>query len=408
MEKERITIDLYILAFSLILFSVFLNNIKASKNSLHPIANSFSVLGGNSKEFIKAKYSVYGFLPYWSLENSKYIQIDKLTDIAYFSLSIEPNGKITRILDDGTEEPGYTYWRKSKALKDLVQKAKNNNVRVALTIISHQDDVSEKFLGCQSCWKTFMKELKTELNFQKITDVNLDFEHHELVDEAVADKYTQFIKFVKTELGNEYTDSSVVVSAFADSFVKPRITKPKEIAKYADGLFIMAYDFHQPSSENAGPVSPIGGAGVVQEYDIKTMLNDYMKNVSSSKLILGVPYYGYNWVVDSKEPNAKRIEGDDLIGFSQSQYYSNIVDTALDYNIEPSWDEIGQVPFFSYISNSTGSIRQVYYENPKSIKIKYDMAKDKNLRGVGIWALGYDKGYQDLWNLLGEEFPRTK
>ena len=36
------------------------------------------------------------------------------------------------------------------------------------------------------------------------------------------------------------------------------------------------------------------------------------------------------------------------------------------------------------------------------------MAKDKNLRGVGIWALGYDKGYQDLWNLLGEEFPKTR
>jgi len=253
-----------------------------------------------------------------------------------------------------------------------------------------------------------MKDLKSELNFHKISDVNLDFEHRELVDSTVADKYTQFIKYVKTELGNEYKDSNVIVSSFADSFVKPRITKPKDIAKYADGLFIMAYDFNQPTSENAGPVSPIGGAGAAQEYDIKTMLNDYIKNVPASKLILGVPYYGYNWVVNSQEPNAKRIVGDDLIGFSQSQYYSDIIDLALDYKIEPKWDEVGQNPFFNYISNSTGSMRQVYYENPKSIKIKYAMAKERNLKGVGIWALGYDKGYQDLWNLLGEEFPRNK
>ena len=408
MEKERIAIDLYILAFSLILLSIFLNNIKSSKSSIHPIANSFSVLNGNLSEFSKAKYSVYGFLPYWSIENSKYIQMDKLTEIAYFSLSIGANGKITRILDDGAEEPGYTYWKKSKTLKDLIQKAKTNNVRVALTVISHQDDVSEKFLNCQNCWKTFMKDLKSELNFHKISDVNLDFEHRELVDSTVADKYTQFIKYVKTELGNEYKDSNVIVSSFADSFVKPRITKPKDIAKYADGLFIMAYDFNQPTSENAGPVSPIGGAGAAQEYDIKTMLNDYIKNVPASKLILGVPYYGYNWVVNSQEPNAKRIVGDDLIGFSQSQYYSDIIDLALDYKIEPKWDEVGQNPFFNYISNSTGSMRQVYYENPKSIKIKYAMAKERNLKGVGIWALGYDKGYQDLWNLLGEEFPRNK
>ena len=34
---------------------------------------------------------------------------------------------------------------------------------------------------------------------------------------------------------------------------------------------------------------------------------------------------------------------------------------------------------------------------------KYDFIISKNLAGIGIWALGYDDGYDKLWNALGEK-----
>ena len=34
---------------------------------------------------------------------------------------------------------------------------------------------------------------------------------------------------------------------------------------------------------------------------------------------------------------------------------------------------------------------------------KYDFIISKNLGGIGIWALGYDDGYDQLWNALGEK-----
>ena len=43
---------------------------------------------------------------------------------------------------------------------------------------------------------------------------------------------------------------------------------------------------------------------------------------------------------------------------------------------------------------------QTWYDDSLSISKKYDLALSKNLGGIGIWALGYDEGYDELWNLL--------
>ena len=44
--------------------------------------------------------------------------------------------------------------------------------------------------------------------------------------------------------------------------------------------------------------------------------------------------------------------------------------------------------------------------------MKYDFAQFNDLKGIGIWALGYDAGRTELWNLLyakfGESAPPTK
>ncbi|GIT57317.1 MAG: hypothetical protein Ct9H300mP18_07460 [Candidatus Neomarinimicrobiota bacterium] len=43
---------------------------------------------------------------------------------------------------------------------------------------------------------------------------------------------------------------------------------------------------------------------------------------------------------------------------------------------------------------------QTWYDDSLSLSKKYDFAISKKLGGVGIWALGYDEGYDELWNAL--------
>jgi spore germination protein YaaH len=234
--------------------------------------------------------------------------------------------------------------------------------------------------------------------------VNLNFEYVEFTDGDRPQKYSDFVKFLNTELDKTYGNSFLVVSTFADALVKPRITDVESLSTRADALFIMAYDFHRPTSDNAGPVAPIDGKGVHAEYDINTMLADYFTVSPPNKLIMGVPYYGYNWVVKEDVEYAERMEGSDLMGYSQSQTYAAIMDNILELEPEVKWDELGETPYFTYISPETEAIREVYFENRDSLEIKYNLINSYELGGVGIWALGYDEGYVELWNLLSKEF----
>ena len=369
---------------------------------LSPISKSFSILAFTSKRTPPNKI-IYGYLPYWTIKDAKYLEMDKLTDIAYFGLSIDEEGDFIKF-ENGETNPGYNNWTNNDELVKVIRRAKDHNIRFSLTVISHVDEVSNKFLDCRECWDNLANNLIDELNEKEIKDVNLNFEYVELVPEEKADQYTAFVDFLNKRLDEEYGDSHLVVATFADSIVKDRITKIENLGLVSDSLFIMAYDFHRPTSDNAGPVSPINGKGVHAEYDIETMLKDYLAYVPPNKLIMGVPYYGYNWVVESDDEYAKRINGSDEFGFSQSQTYQDIMETVITIKPEIKWDELGKSPYFTYRSPETGYLREVYFDNEKSLAVKYQLIKDNDLAGVGIWALGYDGGYSELWNLLEAHF----
>jgi hypothetical protein len=36
--------------------------------------------------------------------------------------------------------------------------------------------------------------------------------------------------------------------------------------------------------------------------------------------------------------------------------------------------------------------------------LKYDLAIEENLKGIGMWALGYDGSRSELWDLIAEKF----
>ena len=349
----------------------------------------------------KPSKTVFGFLPYWSLSEEENLDYQVLTDIAYFALYIDGKGNFITSTEDGNAEPGYLAWKEGNTIKTVIKKAKTNKVRVALTIAAHENEYIEDFLSCNSCWYNLFDNVLAELKEKGIWDVNLDFEYTGVPPYLLETRYTNFVAFMKNELTMKNTNAKVTVSTFADSLQKSRITNVAQLNNVADGLFIMAYDFYRPTSDNAGPVAPIGGYPDKYDYDLTKMMEDYKKVADPEKIILGVPYYGYNWVVEDDSPNSTRIPGNDVLGYSISQNYAQISDS--DYRKDIVWDEEAKVPYFTYTSD-TGATRQVYFENAESLKEKYIFAKEEGLQGVGIWALGYDEDKKELWNVLREEF----
>ena len=58
--------------------------------------------------------------------------------------------------------------------------------------------------------------------------------------------------------------------------------------------------------------------------------------------------------------------------------------------------------WFSY--SNLDNWNQVWYDDSLSLSIKYSFAKQANLRGVGIWALGYDDNSAKMWGSIRDQF----
>jgi flagellar hook assembly protein FlgD len=125
-------------------------------------------------------------------------------------------------------------------------------------------------------------------------------------------------------------------------------------------------------------------------------------------VILGVPYYGRAWSTDSSLLHARNISGTKF-GASTTVVYT----TAREYAIAHGrkWDPVEGVAWTSYRrENCTAAYgcvnpwRELYYDDAQALGLKYDLVNRYNLRGAGIWALGYDGTRTELYQVLKDKF----
>ncbi|HCC84587.1 MAG TPA: hypothetical protein DEP87_02805, partial [Candidatus Pacebacteria bacterium] len=64
--------------------------------------------------------------------------------------------------------------------------------------------------------------------------------------------------------------------------------------------------------------------------------------------------------------------------------------------VTENWHESALAPYLTYIED--GKTYVVYYENAKSLAYKLEYAKQLDLAGIAIWALGYEGTSRDLWD----------
>ena len=389
------------LACALLFGLVLLSNRESNLGSifLKPLDDSYSVLGSHATfGDLSAPNRIYAFLPYWNL-NHEVLNVEAVTDLSYFGLSVGAKGQIL------TSDGAYKEWRKDEKLAEVIKKVKRNDGRVSLTLICHEEENIDAILSCTDCWDTLAKDLERELKWAGIKDVNVDFEYPSYTAPENAQKYSRLVGYLNNYLDAVFGNSFVVVSAYADSADRAtknevRITDPKSLAANADALFVMAYDFHRPESANAGPVSPLEGSYKTSQLNLTTVVEAYLKIVPANKLILGLPFYGYDWIVEDASPMSTRIEGNDYIGFSKSTTYAEVTDLLVNKQLKPLWDDLAKTPYVNYVNEKTGSNHQIWYDNEESLKLKFALAQKNHFLGVGVWALGYEGGYVNLWSAL--------
>lgn len=163
---------------------------------------------------------------------------------------------------------------------------------------------------------------------------------------------------------------------------KIEVTK---VANIVDYIFLMAYDMHGPWDKYADLNAPLyqpQESSPQYKHSVSDGINAYLnKGVSSKKLVLGMPFYGYMYQGVSSQNNglystftsAKALRYDII----RSSYLNNSAYKQLRH-------ADGQVPYLY------GNGTFISYEDAHSIAAKVSLAKSKGLAGIGAWELSHD------------------
>jgi spore germination protein YaaH len=330
----------------------------------------------------KPKKEVLGFFPYWMLPEQDKIDLNMLTSVSLFGLEVDGTGNISSANNDQTDSG--SMWKDPK-LDTFIRRARNQGLDIYLTLKSFNNDNIESLAKSDAAQKNMIANAIYLVNSKQLDGINIDFEYTGEASVALRDGFTRLIINLNSELKRQIPNAILTVDTYLVSGSEKQLFNLPILARNVDAFVIMGYDMHTPLG-GPGPVSAMGG-----DTNIVGYVQNYLEQVDSSKLILAVPYYGYDWPKDVEAPSRDMVK---TLPYAEIALESK--------NSQLLWDETSQTPYFIY--KDGGQNRIVHFDNVRSLGIKYDFINTKKLKGVGIWTLGYDGENQDLEKLLIDKF----
>lgn len=208
--------------------------------------------------------------------------------------------------------------------------------------------------------------------------VNIDFEYI-LPENRV--KFARFVGRVRKRMSESGFRTSVAVAPKVSDSQKGLLVEGLDyylLGESADYVFLMTYEW----GYTYGPpmaVAPIDKVRQVLEYAVS--------RIPEENLIMGIPNYGYDWPLPYER------------GVTRARTIGNVeaVRIAAENGAEIRYAPIAQSPWFTY--TASGQTHEVWFEDPRSITAKINLAKEYGLSGIWYWNLM--RPFRANWLLAG-------
>lgn len=302
------------------------------------------------------------FVPYWSMNDKP---IDSSFDkYVYFGVTADENGI-------NTQDPGY------KNIKQFVKDIPQEKEKYLAVRLINQD-FNTKLLEEKSLQEkiaTTAAKIATENGFKGLV---LDLELSALSFDSVINSITEFNK--------EFSDVSKVngltffTTIFGDTFYRARPYDVTKIAKTADGVFVMAYDFSKAKGD-PGPNFPLSGKDTYG-YDYTMLVSDFSKSVPLQKITVVFGLFGYDWTVDEKGRTQGTAESKSTVQMQQ-KFENCVVKNCL---VVRDASAAGTKVTYTDPLNQN---HVVWFDDMDWVLKKEEFLKKKGINSFGFWAYSY-------------------
>jgi spore germination protein len=316
---------------------------------------------------------VVASLPYWSIgpdTDSVLANRNDVNEVSPWMYGLGPSGQI--ILDSGISAPSLE--------ADLGRlRARGLPVVPTLANVDAQGNwvygTVARVLHSPAMARQQVAGIVALVDSDRYAGIDLDYENLQAGDRQA---FSAFVTRLAAALHARGKILSVALFAKAsDAGYAPRNVAQDyaAIGKVADQVRLMGYDYHWDTSA-PGPVAPIGW--------IRDVISYAKTQIPASKIILGIPEYGYDW----------------SRGFGTGISWLQALRLSRQYHAPPHYDASSQSPWFSY-ADASHQRHTVWFENAESTQAKLDVAQ--GIGGVYLWMYGDPD--PATWDVLHRVLP---
>ena len=281
-----------------------------------------------------------------------------LTDISVFSYGFTAEGSLIFPEEEGERR--------------ILEAASARNVMsvLVLTPLDSEGHFNNRLVSVlvrdMGVQQRLIRELWAVIQEKGYGAVNVDFEY------VLAEDREGFAEFVRRlrVIFNLYGILVTVALAPKTSDDQPGLLYEgmdyEALGAAANSVFLMTYEWGYTYSEPMA-VAPISMVRRVVEYALT--------RIPREKILLGIPNYGYDWPLPYVRGVTK----------AQSLGYTDAIRLAVDHGVPIYFDETSQTPWFRYWQY--GIQHEVWFEDVRSYRAKFELLEEFHLPGAGIWQL---------------------
>jgi spore germination protein len=322
---------------------------------------------------------VFGWHPYWMKDAYQSYQFELLSHVAWFSYNIDSTGHHDNPVQ-------MSQWKSDSA---LMKAAHDKHCKVLLTVTNFSASGNRALLTNRNLQATLMDDLIRLLEENNGDGIDLNFEN---IPDGQKDNMTAFVLELSRRLktANRNYELTLVLPAYYGE----KTCDLSRLSGAIDWFIVTGYDYYGPFSKTDGPVAPLFDPNGGQH--IRQSVFRYLQlGVKREQLILGLPYYGALWT------GTKGAGGDTTFQVTRQMYR----DVRANHRNEiPQYDKERWGAYYSGLDPVTGTFEKCWFDDTLTLKRKFDWVIEEQLAGVGLWALGYDNGYPELWELIENRY----
>lgn len=340
---------------------------------------------------IPPKKEVIGFVPYWSVGNKSLVRTEKMTQIIYFGLNVNEKGQILTKNEEGKYLNEWLQF-KSDYFNEIRQRSKKTDTKILVALKNFEGVRINQLISNPAAVNTFIQQTSKLITDEHLDGVNIDFEYFTYSDFPTMRYLNPFLeKFVK-EIKKDHPQAIISFDVNATVVFQDNAYDMVKIGESVDQVILMAYDYHRAGSTTAGPIAPLDNED--HKHSVSRSLESMYGRVPDEKIILAIPFYGFEWQTESTNYKSKTIP--ETGAGATYERVRTLLDNRKD--IKVNWDEKAQSPWIVYQHN--GLIKQIYYEDEQSMQKKVELIQANQLGGAAIWAVGFEGDYEEPWDVL--------